>query len=161
MFLKRYKVYRLILQTLFGVNCFLIFFGLVAAIKFYRTGEVSAQTVMLVGLAVLVFGIVLPTYFLARIETARRAWEVRIQKIIAQFLASWADTEEVYGPEEKFRDPSFWISFGLMTLESLEWKFKNPVMQFIMEMSPMIRESLHDQKRSAKKKNSRGHKVND
>lgn len=153
MFLRKYKLYRLILQVLLFINSFLIFTGAVAAYKFYKTNDVPAEIMVGLGLALTVFGIVLPLYYLRKIEATLREWEAKTQKVISQWIATWVEAQEFYSSTEEFiYNPNFWINLALMTMESMEWDFKNPMLQFIAEMAPMIRKSLNEGRGPGKKK---------
>lgn len=109
-------------------------------------GHSKTQILIMVGLATLLFGLVLPIiimYFMGRtLQGIRR----EMQSAALDFIRSWAEAKAGFG-DEAFRNVEFWLQILLLLGERTSHLSSHPVVQITGEIAYLIRLELKKKSR--------------
>jgi hypothetical protein len=147
--IKRYKFYKTSLQFLFATNLFLIAWGFVALTGYLQTNDVAFSELAFVGMATLLFGIVLPGYLIYRAEQKMQAVRNHVQQSLAKLVGVWAENYKNFHGEV-YQNPVFWTNMALLAVEEFGQDSDHPFMKVFLEFSPYVRKEITRQTKTSK-----------
>ena len=152
---RKFILYKRILQSLFVVNIFFIVCGVVAVVRYFQTHDVTLLTIVIVGGASFLFGIVAPLLIVNRLMAVMDQMRKEAEQGLALILTGWLDNFRK--SEDPLRDPQFWLNIAAILIQVFGPQFEHPMIRFITEFAPMVKVGLqkNEAKASAKKSGSR------
>lgn len=138
---KKYYFFKRMLQVLLGLNVLLIAWGFVAALNYFKTHDVAALELAGVATATLLVGILLPLYFIYKIEKQIIDLRHKTEKMVASWVALWLENSQDF-ENEAYRDPIFWMNVVLLSVESASEYYEHPVLDIFAEFSPILRQEM-------------------
>ena len=157
MLFRKYRYYKKLLYTFVFINIGLMALGLVAAVRYFKESQLRDGEMAFVGLAILIFGILLPMFIIKKIEDMYKEWELLTKKLISEWLAAWVEIQTNRNPDAPlFKDFSFWLSMAIVGMNAAQNEIKNPYFKFFAQLAGLIQEALKEEhlnnKHSKKKK---------
>jgi len=150
--IRRYFLYKRLLQVLFVINIILVLCGIAALVQYFKTEQVTSLSLVVVGFGTLVFGIALPIVIIDRLLETINVMRKQTEESVAKFVAGWI--ENYKRNEDPIRDAHFWINVALLTAELVTENSRHPVGRLISEFAPLMKAEL-----SKSSKKNKGRKV--
>lgn len=156
MFFRKYRIYKRLLYAFAFINVGLMAIGLVAAARFFKDGNVQSGEMAFIGLAILVFGILLPFFLIKKLEEKYHQWEMTTKKLISEWLAAWVEAQKNKDPDKPlFQDIGFWLNLAIIGMNAAQAEIQNPYFKFFADIAVLFREAMREEnetKHSRRKK---------
>lgn len=112
-------------------------------------GKVGFQRVLFTGIIAFLLGILIPSVMLYRLNITIQELQRKAEKQFASWLNWWAKNYATFKTDPQipfYNRPEFWLNVGLFTLESYGSTVKNPVLNYLAEIAPLIRTEIERDK---------------
>ncbi len=163
--LRRYRFYKKMLMILVVGNALVFAVSLVEFVNYfnfqaqfhqevasipglqniYEQSQGRAQITFLIGAFAFIFGVLLPTIVLYKLNLSIYEMRKKSEKQFAAWLNWWVKNYGHLKSDAKspfYSRPEFWLNVALFTLETYGPNAKNPALNYLADLAPLVRNEL-------------------
>lgn len=163
--LRRYQFYKRLLIFLVVANALVFALSLVEFVNYYNfqsefraqlanapalqelylQSQSKAKVTFLIGAFAFIFGVLLPTLVLYKLNLSIYEMRKKTEKQFVSWLNGWVKNYGAMKVDAKspfYNRPDFWLNVALFALETYGPNAKNPALNYLADLAPLIRSEL-------------------
>jgi hypothetical protein len=171
---RRYQFYKKLLVILIVANTLVFAVSLVEFINYYnfqaelrheianipnlqsiyQNSQDKAKITFVIGIFAFIFGVMLPTVVLYKLNLSIHEMRKKTEKQFISWLNWWVKNYgniKVDAKSPFYNRPDFWLNVALFALETYGPSAKNPALNYLADLAPIIRNELSKDKDSSEK----------
>lgn len=120
----------------------------------YEQSQNKSKITFLIGAFAFIFGVLLPTLVLYKLNLSIYEMRKKTEKQFISWMNWWVKNYGSIKAESKspfYNRPDFWLNIALFALETYGPNAKNPALNYLAELAPIIRSEIAKDKENAEK----------
>lgn len=138
---EKIKYYKNMLLIFYFINMVSVTLGIVLSIGILKRTGILETELLLTAIISLLFGAILPFYFIYRIKRKILLLQKEVEKQIQTWVRGWMTTYQQYG-EKSFQNSEFWLKIVLLSVEQIAQYNAHPAVFIGAQISSIIRQEL-------------------
>lgn len=120
----------------------------------YEKSQSKAKITFLIGAFAFFFGVLFPTIVLYKLNLSIHEMRKKTEKQFVSWLNWWVKNYGNIKADSKspfYNRPDFWLNVGLFALETYGPNSKNPALNYLADLAPILRNEIAKDKESAER----------